>query len=288
MNSFVILLVSPLLEQIVAGTLIISLQFAQKGIPMRLLPLLLSTLLFTACATAKKAPEAAPATQANYFESSYKESAKPPSRKPSAPARIYRGTDKEADHQRLLEDGYDILGYSSFEAGDVAPDQALVQAAKVNADLVLVYSKRNGRVPMSVQLEAAKAQAKSADKSSDKAKDAPPSGRVIAPQASHFEYFASYWTKLAPPVLGLHVQAPNKDAALDNGLPVLAVIKGSPAAAAEIRAGDSLMRIGDTDIRSVDTLMQATSRYAGQSVEIVYVRETETLSRTVVLNAKSN
>jgi hypothetical protein len=284
MNSFVISLVSPELERIVASTLIISSQFAQKGIPMRLLPLLLSTLLITACATAKKAPEAAPATQANYFESSYKESAKPPARKPSAPARIYRGTDKEADHQRLLEDGYDILGYSSFEAGDVAPELALVQATKVNADLVLVYSQRNGRVPMSVQLEAAKAQARSADKS----KDAPPSGRVIAPQASHYEYFASYWTKLAPPVLGLHVQAPNKDAALDNGLPVLAVIKGSPAAAAEIRAGDSLLRIGDTDIRSVDALMQATSRYAGQSVEIVYVRETETLSRTVVLNAKSN
>lgn len=251
---------------------------------MRLFPLLLSVLLFAACATTKMPLEVAPADQANLFEKSYVERAKPPARRPSAPTRIYRGQDQEADYQRLLEDGYDILGYSSFEAGDVAPDQALQQAVKVNADLVLVYSKRNGRVPLSVQMEAAKARAQSADK----AKDAPPSGKVLTPQASHYEYFASYWTKLAPPALGLHVQASDKNAVPGSGLPVLAVIKGSPAAVAEIKAGDSLLRIGDTDMLSVDALFTATSRYAGQPVEIVYARGTETLSRTVVLNAKSN
>jgi hypothetical protein len=251
---------------------------------MRLFSLLLSILLLAGCATPKKLPEAAPADQANLFEQSYKENAKPPARKPSEPTRIYRGTDKAADYQRLLESGYDILGYSSFEAGDVPPDQALQQAARVNADLVLVYSKRNGRVPLSVQMETAKAQAKSADQ----AGDAPPSGRVLTPQASHYEYFASYWTRLAPPVLGLHVQAPGEGADPGNGLPVLAVIKDSPAAAAGIRAGDSLLRIGDTEMRSIDALMQATGRYAGQPVDIVYARETETLTSTVVLNAKTD
>lgn len=244
---------------------------------MRPLPLLL-VLLIVGCATTKTPTEAPPA-QANLFEQFYKPYAMSPQTRSGMPPRIYRGQDQETDYRRLLEDGYDILGYSSFVAGDVPPEQALAQADKLHADLVLVYTRRSTSVtPLSLPNRAKPQQEQSP-------KEGAPSGRLLTPQSPQYEYFASYWTQLPPPVLGLHVKTPAEDAA---GLAVVAVIKNSPAAEAQIKAGDTLLRIGDTDIRNVQALTQATQRYAGQSVEIVYAHEAETLRKTVVLNAKSS
>lgn len=156
-----------------------------------------------------------------------------------ATAEIYAGRDKVKDYQRLLEDGYDLLGYSSFESGDVGPDKLAEQAGKLNADLVLVYT-----------------------------------AGVERPQAAgaRYEYFASYWTRLPPPLLGLHVQ---RDAAAEEnapGLEVLAVIKDSPAARAGLQQGDILMGLGEEKLQQSDQLGALAQRYAGKTVEISFVR----------------
>lgn len=242
------------------------------------LTLLFFVLLSTGCATTK-APSEAPPTLANPYEKFYKASAKSPSVKTGLPPRIYRGQDQVSDYRHLLEDGYDILGYSSFVAGDVPPEQALEQAAKINADLVLVYTRRSGTKPLELPNKS-RPQAQTNETDKDR-----PAGRLITPQAPEYEYFASYWTQLPPPVLGLHVQEPDKDK-VEDGLPVVAVIKDSPAADADIKAGDVLLRIGNTDMRDVAALTQATERYAGQSVEIVFSHETATMHKTVLLNAQ--
>lgn len=242
---------------------------------MRLM-LLLFALLVTGCATTKTPTEAPPAQAANPFGQFYKPYAQSPSTRSGMPARIYRGQDQETDYRRLLEDGYDILGYSSFVAGDVPPEQALEQARKLDADIVLVYTRRTGMVPL---------MSKNKPSPEGQSKEGQQTGRLLTPQAPQYEYFASYWTRLPPPVLGLHVKNPVKDA---NGLSVVAVIKNSPAAQADIQAGDMLLRIGDTDIRNVEALTQATQRYAGQQVEIVFAHDAETLRKTVVLNARNN
>lgn len=245
------------------------------------LTLLFLVLLSTGCATTKPPPEAPP-TLANPYEKFYTAHAKAPSMKTSLPPRIYRGQDPVSDYRHLLEDGYDILGYSSFVAGDIPPDQALAQAGKINADLVLVYTRRSGATPLELPNKPSPPQMQSDQPDKDK-----PTGRLVTPQAPEYEYFASYWTQLPPPVLGLHVQEPEKkNNTTEDGLPVVAVIKDSPAAAADIKAGDVLLRIGDTDMLNVAALMQATQRYAGQSVEIVFVHETETMRRTVLLNTQ--
>jgi len=243
---------------------------------MRVLPLLL-VLLTIGCATTKTPTEAPPA-QANLYEQFYKPYAKSPATRSGMPPRIYRGQDQETDFRHLLEDGYDILGYSSFVAGDVAPEQALEHADKLHADLVLVYTRRSDMTPLRVPNRAK-------PQTGNQSKENAAGGRLITPQAPQYEYFASYWTRLPTPILGLHVKTPAEDSP---GLPVVAVIKNSPAAEAEIKAGDKLLRIGDTDMRNVEALTKATQRYAGQSVEIVYAREAETMRKTVMLNAKSD
>lgn len=247
--------------------------------PNMLFILLLSCALLGVSCTSK-APIPAPPAQANLYQKFYTQRMVPPAAQPAAAPRAYRGQDQETDNRHLLEDGYDLLGYSAFDAGDVPPEQLLEQAANVHADLVLVYTKRNGTVTHNVQKSAPGTSGQDADQDA-------PSGRLITPQSPHYEYIASYWAKLPTPVLGLHVQDPGKNA-MPGGLPVVAVVKDSPAAAAEIQAGDLLLRIGDTEMLNADTLRQATQRYAGQSVEIVFARATETISRTVVLNGGSN
>lgn len=245
---------------------------------MRLI-LLLVILLTAACAS--KAPMEAPPAQAdaeqtNPYEKYYTQLLPTPAHTPEP--QVFRGQDRDADRQKLLEDGYDLLGYSAFEAGDVPPQMLTEQAAKVHADLVLVYTRRNGTLTTTLPKEAR-------PDTDGEPKAAP--GRLVRPRVAQYEYVASYWTKLPPPVLGLHVQNPGKEVPR-GGLPVVAVIKDSPAASAEIRPGDFLKRIGDTELGNVDTLKQATRRYAGKEVEIVFERASETLSRTVVLNRASD
>ena len=60
---------------------------------------------------------------------------------PNGEPKLVRGNDVDKDNLRMMEDGYALIGYSSFNAGKVDEKEALVQAKKVNAATVIVYSK---------------------------------------------------------------------------------------------------------------------------------------------------
>lgn len=203
-----------------------------------------------------------------------------PAAKGDAAPRVYRGTDKDADYQRLLEQGYDLIGYSSFEAGDVDPQRLNEQVRALHADLTLVYTKRMANVPASVRMDQAKTAAKAASKDSAKS-----TVKLSGAQPAFYEYYAAYWVKLPAPLLGVHVQ---RDARLPQdapGLGVIAVIQGSPAAAADIRKGDTLLRLGDVALRQPQAMLEAARRYAGQRVEVVLDRGGAALTQSVQLNA---
>lgn len=196
---------------------------------------------------------------------------------PAGP-KIYRGNVKEDDYPRMLSNGFDMLGYSSFEAADVAPEQALEQARKIRADLVLVYSRLVGSVPASVQIKQMRENALKADAGKDPAH----SGTLLPQEQARYSYFASYWVKLAPPLIGLHVTGSKEST--EPGLTVLAVIKQSPAEKAGIQDGDVLTRIGDVELLTPEALTQAAQQYAGQSVDITFLRDGSTSKTSMTLN----
>ncbi|HEY7986438.1 MAG TPA: PDZ domain-containing protein [Methylophilaceae bacterium] len=201
--------------------------------------------------------------------------------------KIFRGIDKEADYQRLLEDGFDMLGSSSFQDTVVPVQQLMEQEEKVGADIALVYSTALTRVPDALKMQQAKADA--ARKSEDEEqtnidKDAPGMERLPLSQP-FYDYYATYWVKLPPPVLGLHVQ----DHQIDKdkpGLPIVAVIKGSPAAAADLRKGDVVLKIGDVEAKSGAVLVQTVRANMGKTVEITVLREDLLIQKEVPLNAE--
>jgi membrane-associated protease RseP (regulator of RpoE activity) len=190
--------------------------------------------------------------------------------------KIYRGKDQVADYKRMLENGFDMVGYSSFLGLDVAPEKAAEQAKAIKADLVLVYAEQKASTPASVQID----QARKAKKTQDQGIDTP------APQdQTLYKYFASYWVKLAPPLIGVHVETNAQDEK-PFGLRVVAVVKESPAAKAAIQEDDVLTRIGDVVLDKPATLTQAAQRYAGKTVEVLYKRGDNDGKTTMTLNSR--
>jgi PDZ domain len=211
----------------------------------------------------------------NPYVESYVDKGRPATTLPPDPAgpKIYRGEDQVADYQRMLENGYDMLGYSSFKAGDVSPDLASAQAKQIKADLVLLYAEVKASEPASVRIQKMREQAKNKD------------GEPVAPDQKLYEYFASYWVKIAPPLLGVHVSGPALGEKT-NGLTVIAVVKESPAAKAEIEEGDMILRIGDVDVTKPELLSQAAQRYQGQTVELLVQRGGILDKKMVTLNSR--
>jgi hypothetical protein len=190
--------------------------------------------------------------------------------------KVYRGEDQGDDYQRMLENGYDMLGYSEFVAGADVPPTLLEQHARaINADIALVYTRLAGEVPASVQVQQMREQAKKGETPDVAEADAKDS----------YKYFASYWSKLQPPLLGVHVMGPAEDSETD-GLKVIAVINDSPADKAGIQNGDVLKRLGDVTLKSPSALTQAAQRYAGQTVSVDYQRARAVGTLPITLNAK--
>jgi len=242
----------------------------------RSLPLLLVFLLTMYASASLAEPQDEPAL--NPYTKNYKTRMASPKASLTGEPRIFRGQDRVADYQTLLEDGYDLLGYSSFEAADVPPEKLTEQARKINADLALVYTVRSGETPASVKLDQAR---EKLNKPDDEAK-----GEAAQPAHNTFyNYFASFWTKLPTPLLGVHVKQGQEEGVPAKGLEVIAVIKGSPAAAAGLQRGDTLLRLGETQLDKPELLSQAAQRYAGQKTDVVFIRMGTEQHQAVTLNA---
>lgn len=70
------------------------------------------------------------------------------------------------------------------------------------------------------------------------------------------------------------------------GLKLTDVSAGGAAAAAGLKGGDILVKIGDSDVRGIETYMLALGRFKpGDSVEIIYLRDEQRQTATVKLTA---
>lgn len=199
--------------------------------------------------------------------------------------KVFRGVDKDEDYVRLLEDGFDMLGSSTFQDSAVSPQLLVEQARKVGAEMALVYTSALTKVPDSIKIQQAKSAAAMKGKRDEESNEKVPEWEAVSQAAQYYDYYATYWVKLAPPLLGLHVldRPANDD---QPGLPIVAVIKGSPAAAADLRKGDVVLKIGEVEAKSGDTLVKAIRANAGKTVEITLLREDQLMQKDVQLNAK--
>ena len=201
--------------------------------------------------------------------------------------KMYVSNHKEDDNISMLENGYDMMGTTGFEAGEVSPDLALQHAKAIKADTVLVYSKYGSAMTASSKIDTYKEAAKKNGGVIDE--------KDLAEDGVKYKYFASYWAKMPTPMLGVHiiklVRPANDDedsAQKDEikGIKVLAVIKGSPAEVAGLKRGDSLLKINETELNKPEELSSVVRQYQGKTVKIAYERDGQTASVDATINQR--
>jgi hypothetical protein len=206
--------------------------------------------------------------------------------------KIYAGESKDDDYQRMLERGFDMIGYSSFEGIDVSPDALKAHAKNIKADAVLVYTERAAppkQLTVNMQqvrdkIAAKKAKEAAENKVAEVDKANTENQAQPTPEAKpQYTYFASYWVRLQPPMIGVHVTGPTKDADV-KGLTIVAVVAGSPASNAGLKADDILTQIGDVVLDKPEALTKSAHLYAGQAANVNYVRNGTPAKTTITLN----
>ncbi len=226
------------------------------------------------------------AAEENLYEKNYKaqNAGGLASMQASPDTKILVSNHKDEDNISMLENGFDMMGSSGFDASNVLPELALQHAKAIKADTVLVYKKYgSAKTPVSkMQLikEAAKKGGGEVNaKELESADDAP-----------QYKYYASYWAKLPAPLLGVHIiKLAMRDEETDKviekkGLKVLAVIKGSPAESAGLKRGDILHKLAETELNKPEELSPLVRKFQGQNVAIEYERE----GNKAIANAQIN
>ena len=199
--------------------------------------------------------------------------------------KMYVSNHHDKDNISMLESGYDMMGTTGFEAGEVPAEFALQHGKAIKADTVLVYTKYGAAQTAASKIDTYKEAAKKNGGEIDE--------KDLVKDAVKYKYFASYWAKLPPPLLGVHVvklirpatEVGEQKQAL-KGLRVLAVIKGSPAEAAGITRGDMLLKLNDTDLNKAEELSKVVSQHQGKNVVIVYERNDEAKTTQATINTR--
>ncbi len=197
-------------------------------------------------------------------------------------SKMYVSNHKDDDNISMLENGYDMMGSSGFEAGNVAPEFALQHAKAIKADTVLVYRKYGSAKTKASKLELIKEAANKGGGEID-AKD-------LVEEPPQYKYFASYWAKLPMPLLGVHIiKLASRDSETEQivenkGLKVLAVVKDSPAEKAGLKRGDNLHKIGNVELNKPEELSAVVRELQGQNVAIEYEREDESKITQATIN----
>ncbi len=196
--------------------------------------------------------------------------------------KLIHGFDPQDGETTMLEDGYGMVGYSSFyqiesssygrlassffailskqsylssPGTTVNMNGALVQAKKVHAAIVLVY-------------------------------------KINHLNSDKVDYVATYWIKLKPPVFGAitlvqEEMPPEMRQKIQKGILVFAVVKNSPAFRADIVKGDIILKIGDVELYDKKSFNEAISKYSGQTTIVEMQRDGKALKKEIQFDVSS-
>jgi len=213
--------------------------------------------------------------------------------------KIFEGANIDSDSQKMMENGFVSIGYSSFNAGAVSSDKAIIHAKNIKAEVVIVYSEYTNTVSGSIPLTLPNTETSTTKTSGNlwgvgsynetsttttnksKTYDIPYS-------VNRYNYFASFWVKIKELTFGINFRSLENDErrliGSNKGVKITVVINNSPAFMSDIFAGDILKQIGAIEIINTESVSQALQNYKGKTVNVTIWRDGEVLSKSVNLN----
>jgi len=219
--------------------------------------------------------------------------------------KLYHGTDAKMDNIRMCEDGFGLIGYSSFNASAQDEKGAIRQARKVHASVVLLYvnytNTVSGSMPLMLPDNRSSATslygnaygARGSTTFSGTAYTSTQGSQIayMPYSVNRYDYLATYWVKLKPPIFGVIVDDVSTEMrqkiGSNKGQSVIGVIKKSPAFRADILRGDILRKIGDVEVCDRESFFHAAARCAGQTVRVVIYRDGKEIEKEITLNDPS-
>ena len=219
----------------------------------------------------------------------------------------YISDDLQADYLNMLENGYYLIGQSSFE-GIVKDTQkfALEQAENVGASVVIVSGKFAKTVTTSTPITTPIVEtSKTTGNATVKNAYGLPLGSVtgsarttttkgyntnyITNSVDRFLQEATYWIQFKDkPKFGVQVRDLTEEErsliGSNKGLVLLVVVKGTPAFNADFFRGDIIKRFAGIEITGSEVFSEAIGSNLGKEVEVEIIRDGETLTKKVTLN----
>jgi hypothetical protein len=231
---------------------------------------------------------------------------------PAVPKLYAHSNDVDADAKRMAEDGYVLIGISSFfgPSKTGTQSQAIEQGKRVGAAVILVKSTYKdtltGTLPYTVPNAPQVATVNTSGTVNSYGSGGYANGTyngtstVTMPGGSttynipyaiaRSDFFASYWVASDPAKMRLGtrpVDLPdNLRAKLkrNTGVYIPIVIHGTPAFRANILEGDVILKINDVDVVDAKGFTDQLTQLAGETVTLDILRDTETVTIKVTLN----
>ena len=225
------------------------------------------------------------------------------------------GSNVDADAQKMFEDGYDLVGFSSFNAGEVDKGKLIAQARKVKAEVVVFYSQYtntlSGVMPLTlpdnhtvtttytgnsnISGNVYGSRGGWANYSGTGSSFGTANTTIYGSKTTYipysqnrYDYMASYWIKMKKPIFGvLAIDLTSEQRSkigTNKGAFVYGVVKGSPAFMADIFKGDIIKKINEDDVKDTADLVLKTDTNFGKKVTVTLVRDGNNLTKDVQLS----
>ena len=214
--------------------------------------------------------------------------------------RLITGTNPDADHIRMVEDGYRLKGVSNFSGPERGGNGALEQAKKIGAAVVIIYSKHtetiSGVAPLTMPTTQIATTNASGNVFGSRGGMASYMGTATTTttgsQTTYIPYtvrradqFASYWMRGIPPIFGADTMALSPEVTrqigTNKGIQIRAVVKGSPAFNADLLSGDVISQVDGSFVYDGRSFSSALAKSEGKLLTVLIYRDGKSMEKQV-------
>jgi len=208
--------------------------------------------------------------------------------------KLILGEDSKKDTISMMEDGYVMLGYSSFIApnnGASRERKAIMKGEDVHASVILLYSNYADTINKVVPLYSPSYI--SGDVTDNYGNSATFSGSggsmsYVPVPVNRNNYLATFWIKTKT-ILGLFVRDLTEDEhrqiKTNKGVSVIAVVKKSPAFYADIFKGDVILKLNGDNIFERADFLAKLKDHTGQTITLDILRDGKSITKEVKTNS---